>query len=152
MPMPTKKTEAICNEILQRISDGEFLTTITKSKKEMPHQTVWLDWCQADEALAIAYAKARECGENAIAEKAYEIIDEPPLTYKTDGGTRMDAASVAHQRNRVWGRLQMLAKFNPKRWGDKVDLTTDGKAFGTMSEMTDAELHSIASASRVGKS
>jgi hypothetical protein len=32
---------------------------------------------------------------------------------------------VSWQKNRVWARLQLLAKWDPKRYGDKLELSGD---------------------------
>lgn len=85
-----------------------------------------MEWVRADEALALAYAGAREDGEDVIAVQALEIWDEPPQTYATEHGVRVDPAFVQHQRNRAEGRLKLLKVWNPKRWGDKIDLAHSG--------------------------
>jgi hypothetical protein len=119
-------------ELLERLSEGEPLSVICRSSDKFPHPSVWRDWCDADEALAIAYARAREAGEDVIAEECLAIIDEPPARLLTAEGPRVDPGDVNHRRLRFEGRLKLLAKWNPKRWGDKVDVTSGG---GTISSI-----------------
>lgn len=119
MPMPSKRHDDVEEEILKRISDGEPLATICASDpKRFPHPTTWGDWVAADEALAIAYARAREAGFDAIAARGLEIVDN----------VNEDPAS---RRVRSDFRLKLLAKWDPKRYGDKVDLTSSD---GSMSQ------------------
>lgn len=127
MPYPTKKTDKVCEEILLRLSNGEPLAAICRSDDKFPHPSVWLDWTKQDEALGFAYARAREVGEDVIAEDALLLIDSEPSTYQTEHGIRIDPASVAHNKNRAEMRLKLLAKWNPKRWGDRIDVTSGGE-------------------------
>ena len=58
MPMPTKRFDDVEQEILRRISEGEPLAVICRSDpKRMPTPMTWGNWCNADENLAIAYAR-----------------------------------------------------------------------------------------------
>lgn len=127
MPHPSKRNDAIEHEILNRLARGEPLSAICRSDEKFPHPSVWRDWCESDQALAIAYARAREIGEDAIAEECLAIIDEPPARLVTDQGPRIDPADVHNRRLRFEGRLKLLAKWNPKRWGDRVDVTSNGE-------------------------
>lgn len=127
MPQPSKRDPIVEREILDRLAEGQPLSVICRSDERFPHPSVWRDWCEADETLAIAYARAREAGEDAIAGECLAIIDEPPARLMTEQGPRIDPADVHNRRLRFEGRLKLLAKWNPKRWGDKVDVTSEGK-------------------------
>ena len=137
MPYPTKRTPEVVEEILQRLSDGEPLTVICRSDEKFPHPNVWLRWTAEDEELAFAYARARDVGADAIAEEAMAIVDAEPervIEVDADGKTsakRIDSAAVAWAKNRAEIRLKLLAKWNPKKYGDKqtTELTgADGNA------------------------
>lgn len=125
MPYPTKRTPEVVEEILQRLSDGEPLTVICRSDKKFPHPTKWLEWVRSDEELAFAYAHARDAGADAIAEEAMAIVDAEPervVDIDADGKTsskRIDSAAVAWAKNRAEIRLKLLAKWNPKKYGEK---------------------------------
>jgi hypothetical protein len=64
-----------------------------------------------------------------IAEEALAIIDTDAEMTGGDSYHR-DSAHVSWLKNRAEMRLKLLAKWNPKRYGDKVDVTSDGKAVG----------------------
>ena len=83
----------------------------------------WLreDGAEADEHRA-RFSRARDTGADVIAEEALEIIDAIPST--TERG--VDNAAVAWARNRAELRLKLLAKWRPQKYGDKLDLTTQG--------------------------
>lgn len=116
-----KRTRQIEDEICQRLSHGEPLRQICRDKK-MPSWNAVYEWMSRDEEFASRIARAREVGHDAIAENALEIADEPP-PIGTDG--KKDGGHVAWQKNRVWTRLQLLAKWNPK-YRDKIDQNISG--------------------------
>lgn len=138
MPYPTKRTPEVVEEILQRLSDGETLAAICRSDKKFPHPNVWLRWTDDDEELAFAYARARDVGADAIAEQALEILDAPPervVEIDADGNKtvgRIDSAGVAWAKNRAEIRLKLLAKWNPKKYGDKQTVDVGNKEGETL--------------------
>lgn len=119
MPAHSKKTPAITTAILARLSKGEPLAQICRDEG-MPDSSTWRDWCAADEALGIAYARARDEGFDAIALDSLQIMDASPERYMTELGERIDPASVAWAKSRAEQRLKLLAKWDPKRYGDKI--------------------------------
>ena len=131
MPRPTKRTPAVVEDILSRLREGEPLAVICRSDEKFPHPNVWRDWCELDETLALAYAHAREVGEDKIAAEALEITDSDPETYSTEHGSRVDPGDVAHKKLRIETRLKLLAIWNPKKYGNKVDVTTGGERVTT---------------------
>lgn len=137
MPAPSKRTPQVEEAILSRIALGEPLAVICR-ESGMPHVTTWMDWVHADEVLAIAYARAREVGFDMIAADALRIIDAEPERVVTTTGedraeTRIDSASVQWAKNRVETRLKLLAKWDPKRYGE---LLKHSGADGTSPAMT----------------
>lgn len=78
--------------------------------EKMPHvANVWR-WAEADEAFSQRIAQARIEGADALAAQCLEIADD-----LTD-----DPAS---RRVRVETRLKLLAKWDPKRYGDKLEVS-----------------------------
>jgi hypothetical protein len=131
MPYPAKKTPKLIEEVLSRIALGETLASLGRELNF--HPTSWNDWVKADEALAIAYAQARDVGADVIAEDALRIIDEEPervVQIDEDGKrstSRIDSAGVAWAKNRAELRLKLLAKWNPKKYGDKQTVDVGNK-------------------------
>jgi hypothetical protein len=126
----TVRTPEVVASILDRLASGEPLAQICRDQG-MPHPTTWRDWCHADEALSIAYARARDDGFDAIAGEALRIADTPRMgeivTEKGDGTVeRREEDMLGHRRLQIETRLKLLAKWDPKRYGDKVQLSGDG--------------------------
>lgn len=90
---------------------------------EFPGQRTVYGWMEANDEFAKAMQAARDAGEDVIAADCLSIVDEVPPTTAT-GGT--DSGFVQHQKLRAETRLKLLAKWNPKRWGEKVETTIQG--------------------------
>jgi hypothetical protein len=124
-PVPKDKAEAI----LAWISDGKTLRDFCRVEGNPAWQTVY-GWLEKDEDFRERFARAREMGFDAIAEETVEIIDTFPMEVLSDSGSRIDPGHVSWMKNRVEQRMKLLAKWSPKRYGDKIDVTSDGKAVG----------------------
>lgn len=114
MPHPSKKDPELIDSVLERVAKGEPLAPILR-EPGMPHYTAWYDWCRADEALSLAYARARAAGYDHIAITARE-------TARGRGESTQDT-----QRDRliIETDLKLLKCWDPKRYGDKVALSGD---------------------------
>ena len=121
----TPITDELFAVICSRIADGETLSAICR-EPDMPGRVTVYEWMAEQPERREQFARARDQGFDRIAESTLAIADEEPPT-AVDG--RRDAGTVAWQKNRIWTRLQLLAKWDPRRYGDRqaVDLTnSDG--------------------------
>lgn len=139
MPYPSKRSPKLEQEILDRLSRGEPLAQICRDEG-MPTSNGWRDWCSADEALGIAYARAREDGFDQIATQALVIADEQhegeTVTVKADGTVETRREDMlGHRRLQIETRLKLLAKWDPKRYGDKVQV--ESRNFNASTTMPD---------------
>jgi hypothetical protein len=128
----TKYTEAIANEICERLANGEVLATICRDP-HMPDERAVRQWALDDQAdkvgtgagFAPRYARARAVGYEHLADEIIEISDAPIMF---NGAP--DNALVQHARLRSDNRKWFLSKVLPKRFGDKVtqEITGDPNA------------------------
>ena len=81
-----------------------------------------------DEELSIAIAHAREVGQDAIAEEIYLEAVAQPERILSQNGDRIDPGYVALVKARADIKLKLLAKWNPKRYGDRVQVAGDPNA------------------------
>ena len=132
---PSKYTPEIAKEIVERLSEGTPLWEICRDE-HMPHWRTIYDWMYKDDretaagrgvGLSASIARAREIGQDAIAEDCMRIIDQEPSKIVGDGAVRYDSAYVQWQKNRVEQRLKLLSKWNPKRYGDRVTMAGDAE-------------------------
>jgi hypothetical protein len=86
------------------------------------------DWMMKDPELSTAIARARDIGYDAMAEECLHIADTPMLGEEVtetegDDGIKVSVKKVdmlGHRKLQIETRLKLLAKFNPKRYGDKI--------------------------------
>lgn len=123
-PVPQDKADAI----IDWISSGQTLRQWCR-ENDIHYSTVYL-WLEKDDEFSQRFARARDIGHDCIADDALDILDTRPEYTMTENGEKVDTGYVAWAKNRAEMRLKLLAKWNPKKWGDKVDLTSDGKAVG----------------------
>lgn len=112
---PSKYTDAMVKEICEGLSDGIPLAEICR-RDGMPHPSTVRRWARENEELSLAIACAREDGEEVIAANAR-------LTARgVDGYSTGD---VQRDKLVIDTDLKLLAKWNPKKWGDSMKLQGD---------------------------
>lgn len=137
--------EAICT----RLAEGEPLAVICRDE-EMPGLRTVYDWAEADPDVSARIARAREAGEDALAADCLLIADDATGDFRLgERGVIVDSDHIQRSKLRIDTRLKLLAKWNPKRWGDKVQLAdADGNKLERRVMLTEAELEAIAAAGR----
>lgn len=129
MGRPTMRTPELIEAICARLETGEPMVWICRDEGMPNTATVW-KWEQEDDAVKQAIARARELGGDAIAADALAIADETlhDTVVRPDGSETANSEWIARSRLRVETRLKLLAKWHPKRYGDKVGLVgADGE-------------------------
>jgi hypothetical protein len=122
MGRPSKYKPELIEAICERLSKGEPLAAICREDK-MPDPSTLRDWMKEREDVSLAIARAREDGEEAMLAQCFEIADTP--SERTQFGS-IDGGHIQEKKLRIETRLKLLAKWNPKKWGDKVDVTSGG--------------------------
>ncbi|NSX16927.1 helix-turn-helix domain-containing protein [Cupriavidus taiwanensis] len=112
------------DEICGRIAEGQTLAEICR-EEGMPSRRTVYDWIRDDADFAKAMETARDIGADAIAEEALRIADSPlegvELEIGADGGTKEKRGDMlGHRKLQVETRLKLLAKWHPKKYGEKV--------------------------------
>lgn len=137
---PTLRTDEVLDEIVGRLSQGEPLRQICRDDR-MPSWQTFYRWKAEDETLSRRIAGAREAGFDAIAEECLEIADETAFdTVIGDNGDRANTEWISRSKLRVETRLKLLAKWDPKRYGDKVDVNHGGQGDNPVQTVTRIEL------------
>lgn len=108
----THNPAEIIPELIQWISEGKTLRAYSRQPGKPSYGTVY-DWIEDDKEIASLFARARIKGQDAIADECVEIADteEDPNRAKV----------------RIWTRLQLLAKWNPKKYGEKIQQEHSGE-------------------------
>ena len=128
---PEAVPQSIVEEIVEWISHGKTLRDFCRQEGKPAWRTIYA-WMEKDKDFYARIAHARELGHDAIAEETLEIIDTKPeraiTSSDTSSSDRVDAGHVAWLKNRVEQRMKLLAKWNPKKYGDRTTLAGDPDA------------------------
>jgi len=120
---PSKRTPEVERRIIEGLSKGTPLTILCEPD-DMPSDDSVRNWMDSDPAFSRAIARAREAGFDRIALEALEIADnvgnEHKDTIETKFGEIPNKEWVMRSKLRVETRLKLLAKWDPKRYGEKL--------------------------------
>lgn len=124
MATNTRKPQII-ELVLQRLTEGESLRKACLEAKIAP--STFLGWVDAEDDLTERYARARATGADLEFDKLEEMAAEPPPL--NDKG-QVDSGWVQWKRMQIDTAKWTLSKKRPERYGDRIDVTSNGKAVG----------------------
>ncbi len=129
---PTKYTKELADTICERLAMGESMRTIAKDEA-MPALSSMFKWLRENKEFSEQYARAKQESADAMAEDILDIADNGSNDYmeREDGTTTYNGDSVQRSRLRVDTRKWLMAKMKPKRYGDKIDMTSGGEKIET---------------------
>jgi hypothetical protein len=110
------------HEIAARLSVGEPLAQICRDSW-MPTDRTVRNWMEANAGFASVIARAREVGFDAIAQRTRLTARGKT---EADGGDSQ--GDVQRDKLIIETDLKLLAKWDPKRYGERVQLAGDADA------------------------
>lgn len=122
---PEQREEAK-RKVIDGLRRGRPLTVIC-ADEGMPSDDTIRDWGAEDAEFGRDIARARETGFDVIALEALAIADETAFDTKEgkDGALQPNSEWITRSRLRVDTRLKLLAKWDPKRYGDRTLIGSD---------------------------
>ncbi|AXI03869.1 terminase small subunit-like protein [Aquirhabdus parva] len=128
---PSDYSLEICEAICARLIEGESLRTICR-RDDMPAISTVMNWLRQHQAFAELYARARELQADAMFEQLLDIADDGTNDYgvNEDGESngKLDRDHITRSRLRIDTRKWILARMNPKKYGDAVSMRHSGDA------------------------
>lgn len=132
---PTDYTKELADRICQMLAMGKSMRTVAKEEWS-PVMSTMFKWLRENEKFSEQYAHAKQESSDAMAEEILDIADE------TSGDTliarhgdkvveKPNKEYIQRSRLRVDTRKWLMAKMKPKKYGEKIDMTSDGKALPT---------------------
>lgn len=124
------------DEICERLTNGESLRRIS-ADSHIPAASTIFKWLIANEGFAEQYARAREAQADTLADEIIDIADDTEFDTTTgkDGGEVANTEWISRSKLRVDARKWVAAKLKPKKYGDKLDLTSGGEKLGLSAEV-----------------
>lgn len=109
----------ICNWI----SEGKTLRDYCRIEGNPSFRRVY-EWMEEDSSFSARFAHSRDTGHDVIAQDCMAIADQEPTL---DDNGKLDSGFVSWQKNRIWTRLQLLSKWNPKKYGERRVISGDSE-------------------------
>lgn len=127
--------ESVKDQICELLMQGNSLRSICESNEGFPSESMVRKWAMdPNNPFSTQYARAREIQAERFADELIEIADGKDalkcvqvVGHGADEQIVMDAAST---RLRLDARKWVISKVLPKKYGDKLDITSDGEKVG----------------------
>lgn len=145
---PTKYTQELADEICENLALGNSLRSVCQGDNIPSVKTVF-NWMRTYPEFLQQYARAKEESADAMAEELLYIADNQEIgtttTTKGDGSVETkEEDMLGHRRLKIESRKWLMAKMKPKRYGDKLDVTTAGETINPYALLTLEELRKLA--------
>lgn len=132
---PTDYTQTLADSICEQLSEGISLRTVCLDES-MPAARSVFRWLRTNDEFRQQYARAKQESADAMAEDILDIADDGTndLMWIKRGGEDVqvpDNEVLQRSRLRVDTRKWLMSKHKPKKYADKLDLTTDGEKLPT---------------------
>lgn len=124
---PSDYTQDLADIICEELARGVSLRTICLSE-DMPDARSVFRWLRTNKEFCQQYTRAKEESADADLETIEELGDIAIQEAKDADPKSSNAIVNAYKikaDNLKWG----MSKKKPKKYGDKLDMTSDGKAF-----------------------
>ena len=134
MAYSQEERERICADVIQRLQAGEPLTHICRTPDYPNPSTIWR-WAEEDAMFMQDIARARQAGFDVIAEDCLNIADDnsQDIRYTEDKVEVVNSDVIQRAKLRIETRLKLLAKWDPKRYGDKLQTENNSNVNVTLS-------------------
>lgn len=110
--------------ILNEIEEGASLRSVLR-REGMPNRKTFFEWVDNDEVKRNQYARAMdERAESKFESIEDDYLEEPQRDLETG---KIDTGWVQLQRLKIDAKKWELGKLKPKKYGDKLDITSDGE-------------------------
>lgn len=132
---PSKYSQEIADRICDQLSEGISLRTVCLAD-DMPDKQTVFSWIRKHKEFLDQYARAKEESADAMAEEILDIADEKE-------------SDVQRSRLRVDTRKWIMSKMKPKKYGEKLDVTSGGeKLANSLTTLSNDELEQLANGSK----
>ena len=115
---PSKYTQELADKICEELALGKSIRKVC-SHEDMPSVASIFNWLRTQPEFLEQYARAKQEASDYMAEEIVDISDSENME------------DVQRARLRVDTRKWLMSKMKPKKYGEKLDLTTDGEKLPT---------------------
>lgn len=124
---PSTYTQELADRICEQLAMGRSIRSICK-EEDMPAVSTFFKWLREYKEFSKQYARAKQESADAMAEEILYIADTTEegetVTEKPDGVEVKRGDMLGHRKLRIDTRKWLMAKMKPKKYGDKIDVTS----------------------------
>lgn len=129
MARPSEYTQEIANKICEELATGKSLRTVCLGE-DMPAIKTVFNWFKSYPLFLQQYAQAKQESADAMAEEILDLSDGAIAVIKNGAEKKSNALAQA-VKLQVDTRKWIMSKMKPKKYGEKLDLTSLGKRLPT---------------------
>lgn len=128
-----EKKEKAIETIFTEMANGKSLRQILDHDDTLPSRRLFYEWMAKDSVLSNHYEAISQLRADMMFDEMLEIADDGTNDYVTKeigDGIEVQVLNSEHiqrSRLRIDARKWILSKMVPKKFGDKTDITTNGK-------------------------
>lgn len=122
---PSTYSQELADKICEQLALGKSIRTVCASS-DMPAMSTFFMWLRQKPGFSEQYARAKEEATEAMAEELQDIADDS-FNVIVGGGDKSDSARVQAYKLRIDTRKWLMSKMKPKKYGDKLDVTSGGE-------------------------
>lgn len=123
--------EAVFADILTEIADNNRSVADILRDPGFPHMSTFFDWLAKDPSKAEAYTRACEIRAEHFAKTIEDDYNATPEYTATRFGEKVDTGWVQMQKLKIDSKKWLAARMSPKKYGDKLDVTSGDKPIQT---------------------
>lgn len=149
---PSSYSQELADKFCELIANGASLRTAC-TEKDMPSPATIFKWMREHESFLKQYEKATMERTEAMAEELLDIVDDGSNDYMVRTGKdgseswQINGENIQRSRLRADTRKWLMSKMKPKKYGDKLDVTSGGDKIvpvpilgGITNENTDGDI------------
>ena len=128
---PTDYNEDIAARICAELADGRSLRSVCR-QDDMPDKATVFRWLAAHESFRDQYARAKEESADALVDDMIDIADDARNDWMeragddAGAGWMLNGDHVQRTKVRIDTRKWIASKLKPKKYSEKLDLTSAG--------------------------
>lgn len=125
-------TSKMFDEIMRLLELGDSLSDILKQNDSYPSRQTFYTYLKDDKIRIDKYARATKIRADYLFDQILEIADkqDKDIEISKEGIEVINHNLVNRNRLQIDSRKWVLSKMNPKKYGDKLDVTSDGEPIG----------------------
>lgn len=127
---PTKYTQELADSICKEIAIGRSIRSVCLAD-DMPDVTTVFKWIREKPEFSLQYARACDERTESQQEILIEMGDEA-IKHAETADSRAANAVVSAYKLKADNLKWSMSKMKPKKYGDKLDLTSDGEKIAVM--------------------